>query len=127
MTRLPRNCRGNYDHQFCQVCRQKGHNMLFRCPEFPKFIPRGSDAKSIPNTVCKLCLNTPFQPCDHGSLRNYREYMCTATNQNFLICNQCEKHTISQDWMKKNFNPRDGRHNLTNLLQAVGNDNVIVN
>ena len=46
---------------------------------------------------------------------------------NFLICNQCPKHQASQDWMKQNFNPRNGRHNLTNLVLAIGNDNVIVN
>ena len=46
---------------------------------------------------------------------------------NFLICNQCGKHQVLQDWMKNNFNARDGPHNLTNLLLAVGNDNVVVN
>ena len=46
---------------------------------------------------------------------------------NFLICSKCSKHEISQDWMKSNFNPRDGNKNLNNLVLAIGNDNVIIN
>ena len=46
---------------------------------------------------------------------------------NFLIGNQCGKHQVSHDWVKKNFNARDGPHNLTSLILAVGNDNVVVN
>ena len=37
------------------------------------------------------------------------------------------QHSASQDWMKENYNARDGQRNLTNLVLAIGNDNVIIN
>ena len=60
-------------------------------------------------------------------MQGCREYLCTTTNINFLICPQCNKNTPSQDWMKQNFNPSDGKRNLTVMILRLGGDNVIIN
>ena len=111
----------------CKICNKKGHDSLFYCSKFTEFIPRGTNVKSLPKEVCTKCLSIGQPQCTHKALRGYQTYLCKKSNDNFLICNQCPHHRVAQDWMKSNFNPQDGKKNLSKLLHSFPNYSATIN
>ena len=111
----------------CKVCNKRGHNSLFYCQKFPEFIPRGSNVKSIPSEVCTTCLSVAVPNCNHKSLRGYETLLCKKYNINFLLCNQCSHYTFTQDWVKQNFNPQDGKRILTKIRESIPNYTATIN
>ena len=98
-----------------------------RCSRLAEFIPFGTGAKKITKDTCRDCLmTTGVNPCQHIRLPNWKDFICPVIKGNILICNQCD-HKRAQEWMKNNFNSRSGKHNFTNMIQAIGNDDVVVN
>ena len=97
-----------------------------RCPKLRDYIPLGAGAKRITKDICRDCLGTGEKPCKHYRFANWSEFICPITKFNILVCYQCD-HKKPQEWMKNNFNPRIGKHNLTNMIQAIGNNDVVVN
>ena len=99
----------------CKVCNEKTHSILLGCPEFQRFIPGqpgGSD--SPPKEVCLMCLGTVYSNCLHKSLADYKKYFCKIGKRHFIIC-RCLKHENAQDWMRVNYDPKKGRHNMDDL------------
>ena len=60
-------------------------------------------------------------------MREHREYLCSAKNVMFLLCNQCDHLITAQERMKENFNQKDGKKNLDNMYEAIGEDHIIIN
>ena len=118
-----------FNKLYCQTCKERGHGSLLFCPKFPKFIPRENDVKSVPREVCKLCLDsTAYQGhCNHKALKDCDKSRCNTTNMHFLLCNQCAKHMIAQDWMKVNFDFKLRKKNLNSLWQGIGDNTAVVN
>ena len=102
----------------CRLCNKNNHPTLLGCTEFTQFIPSGrNEEQNIPITVCKLCLGTLYDNCRHNSMIEYREYLCQVKNVMFLLCNQCDHHITAQEWMKENFNPKDGKRTQTTCMR----------
>ena len=98
---------------------------------FPEFIPRGRNVKKLPESVCKQCLKAAglYSPseCDHRTFHDYQNFLCKKQNVNFLLCNQCSIHGPTQDWVKRNFNPTEGKKLLRQMRRKVPNFNATVN
>ena len=117
---------------YCKICDKKGHiGSLFTCPRFPEFIPRGRNAKKLPEFVCKLCLKAAglYSPsdCDHRSFQDYHNYLCKKQNINFLLCDQCHIHEPAQDWVMRNFKPTQGKKLLWLMEEKIPNYDATVN
>ena len=98
-----------------------------RCSRLAEFIPFGTGAKKTTKDTCKNCLmTTGANPCPHFRLPNWKDFSCPVTKMNILICRKYD-HKRAQEWMKNNFNPRIGKHNFTNMIKAIGNDEILVN
>ena len=98
-----------------------------RCPKLVEYIPFGTGARKITRDICKDCLVTgATADCKHVAFTNWKDYRCPVTKFNILLCNQCD-HKRAQEWMKNNFVPRLGKHNFTIMIEAIGNDDVVVN
>ena len=96
---------------------------IFLCKEINK-----KERKiTFPKEVCTKCLSIGQPQCTHKALRGYQTYLCKKSNDNFLICNQCPHHRVAQDWMKSNFNPQDGKKNLSKLLHSFPNYSATIN
>ena len=46
---------------------------------------------------------------------------------NFLLCNQCPNHSVSQDWWKQNFDPKIGRGLLSKAQDSIPNYSATIN
>ena len=110
----------------CESCNTKGHFSLFNCPEFPEYIPRGTNVKSLPKGVCPKCLSY-YMNCDHRQFRGFEDYLCKKNDVNFLVCNQCIHHTTVQNWVRKNFNPSRGKKILGGIRANVPNYHATIN
>ena len=85
------------------------------------------NVKSIPKEVCKKCLSVSAGNCNHKWLRGYTDFLCKKTQVNFLLCNQCPNHTVAQDWVKQNFDPKEGKKLLTKMRFNIPNYTATIN
>ena len=114
------------EERLCKLCNKQWHNSLFYCSKFPEFIPRGKNARRIPQIVCTKCLSIGFPTCDHRKLPNYKDLLCKYNNINYLLCNQCQNHTITQDWVKENFDLQIGRKILLKARNTIPNHDATI-
>ena len=117
----------DFSWQYCYVCKEKGHCWLLRCPQLKDFIPYGTGSKRITPETCKDCLATSgHRPCYHKAFSNWKEFNCPISKFNILICSRCD-HKKAQEWMKNNYEPTRGKGNLNKMIEAIGNEDIVVN
>ena len=70
----------------CTICEGKHRNMIW-CKELTKYLPYGNDQKTLPSSLCLICLGTEFKSgkqCNHKNNRVYQKTVCPASNRHFL-------------------------------------------
>ena len=60
-------------------------------------------------------------------MRSYQDYICKIANIFFLFCHKCRKHESAKDWIRVNYNPREGINIIDIMYKAMGSDHVQVN
>ena len=125
----PRDQIADHGNRYCMVCKERGHNNLLNCSKLPDYIPRSTNVIAIPKELCKHCLSTAgnFSKCAHTYPRDYKDWMCTLNQVNFILCKDCQKHQGPQDWLKVNFKPSLGRTNLLNAWKEFDSNNDLIN
>ena len=83
--------------------------------------------KSLPATVCKSCLDTVHESCNHAGHQGYENLVCKTGKVMFLFCQECPGHQQSQEWFKEYFDSKLGFRNLSDLKRELRVKNVIVN
>ena len=82
-------------------------------------MPVGPDAKSLPKSLCIVCLGTVFEDgtqCDHFGQKAWKKTYCEVGKCSYLLCDNCPKHMGGQTWFK---NHHDHRAGFRNFLQIV--------
>ena len=109
----------------CTLC-EKNHNNLMACKELPKYLPYGNNQKTLPPSLCSICLCTEFpsaqKSCTHVCNKNYKHTLCPTSNKHFLLCTECPKHMPALKYLKEHHDPKMGWKNFILMRGAFGNE-----
>ena len=108
----------------CTICEGKHRNMIWY-KELTKYLPYGNDQKTLPSSLCLICLGTEFQSgkqCNHKNNRMYQKTVCSAINRHFLLCTECPEHVLALQYLRENHIPALGWKNCTLIKSAFGED-----
>ena len=108
----------------CTLC-EGNHNTLMACKELPKYLPCGGNQKTLPPSLCSICLGTEFpsakKSCTHTCNKVFKKTVCPASNKHFLLC-ECQKHMPALEYLKDNHDPKMGWKNFILMRGAFGNE-----
>ena len=120
-----RNGNGQRPKAKCTLCEGNHNNLVF-CNELPKYLPYGNNQKTLPPSLCSVCLCTEFpsaqQSCKHACNNNYKNTLCPTSNKHFLLCTECPKHMPALQYLKEHHDPKMGWKNFILMRGAFGNE-----